>query len=66
MGKVKTETIPVIVGAAALGAMPPHSIKGNLKKETGNRDMWDGPHSSTTPTKFQHLFLRVETWNECL
>ena len=33
MWGVKAETIPVIVGAA-LGAMPPHSIKGNLKEET--------------------------------
>ena len=64
MWGTKTETIPVIVGAA-LGAMP-HSMKGNSKKilknlkeernRTGHRTTSDGPHSSkaAAPPIFEH------------
>ena len=61
MWGVKTETIPVIVGA--LGVIP-HSIGGNLKKILKNLKekivMWDGQHSSNAaePPICEHLFLR--------
>ena len=65
-----TETIPVIVGAS-LEAMPPHSIKENLKEEETIQEI--APcgtaldSSETAPTKFEDLSLRnrrVETWNK--
>ena len=77
MWEAKTETIPVIMGAA-LGAMP-HAIKGNLKKILENLKEKTIQEIALCGTahilrkilaqpKFEHLSLRnrVETWNKCL
>ena len=65
MWGVKTETVPVIVGA--LEAMP-HSIKRNLKKIFNNsKEETIHTHSSIIALLiFEYLFLRnrVEAWNK--